>query len=344
MAVAEIVSLTKNTTTNGTKHLSKFQYSSLHPTIRPPLFSIKFDEHGLENFLKVKLPLLDFKVALPDLITKLTELRCILYSIKWVKAYNWNEKVIQFMMILFLNYMFETYKLEIIALVAINDPIELTVTDGNDIELEWTGRKDIKCCRKVQISTDEANTNEIIINEAVDERNINNAFATLTVKVTFNSTGSTLYKSRALQAKQQLFGDAMGLNQQSGQPGKLSYLTDLVAIAVMYYQDGAYLSECATDAKAYCLRLLLMCCGDISSEEWSQITTNVGPVDLSDIKHQTNNGVNNSEEYDWYLNDDEDAHERWLEDVADIYRWEAKCQGCAYLGYEEMWQHNAITN
>ena len=113
-----------------------------------------------------------------------------------------------------------------------------------------------------------------------------------------------------MQPKQQLLGCAMGLRQQYNQqlidqavmcitepppPSRnynLSYLTDMFALSVMYHVEGtAYLSKRVTDAKAFCMRLLLMC-HEFSPDEWNKIRlpgavavdigmmgSNVSPID-----------------------------------------------------------------
>jgi hypothetical protein len=84
----------------------------------------------------------------------------------------------------------------------------------------------------------------------------------------------------------------MGLLQNSGRPFHLSFVTDLVAIAVLHHSAGrevhsagrevhsagrevhsagiAHLSRRITDGKQYCLVLLLMCC-DLGEDEWDQL-------------------------------------------------------------------------
>ena len=115
--------------------------------------------------------------------------------------------------------------------------------------MTWKGCTDLKCVRGT--STE-----------------INSATATLEMKVPFNSHDPRLYHSTAIQPKQQLLGYAMGLLRSHKRIDNLSYLTDCFALSVMYHVEGkAWLSKRVIDAKAFCLRILLMCC-DLSTDEW----------------------------------------------------------------------------
>ena len=68
----------------------------------------------------------------------------------------------------------------------------------------------------------------------------NKAAATFEKKVPFADNGSRLHHSKALQPKQQLLGQAIGLLQELDDTNAhtLSYLTDIFAICVMYHVEG----------------------------------------------------------------------------------------------------------
>jgi hypothetical protein len=230
--------------------------------------------------------------------------------------------------------------------------IELTVTAPDASTTVWNGFTDLKCC----------------IRSTID---INEAISTLEMKVPFDSHG--LYRSAAPRPKQQFIGEAMGLLQ--GSPNcayNLSYLTDIFALSVMYYTGvEAYLSNRVTDANEFCLQLLLMCCGDLSSDDWKglMLADTVIPIDFivsdeDDIVSNEDDTVSNPEAAsrgpttlsqtmgggghkgnvacDTFGCKQEEAHERRLADFADMQRWEAKREGFQYLGFEEMQQHNSI--
>ena len=138
-----------------------------------------------------------------------------------------------------------------------------------------------------------------------------------------------------------------------------------------------------TDAKGYCLRLLLLCCGDLSSAEWSDlISGDTVAVDLSDEDdvdhHFTQDSSNLKPDADrsataaatgpvtrskakgagdgargnrihdviccffGFGEDEEDAHYRRLAEMTAMLRWEAKCLGHQYLGFDEIQQHNSL--
>ena len=225
--------------------------------------SFKFVEDRLETTVKSKFPSLDFENVLENFTSKLIRLRNIIYSIKVVGGISdgavWNEMRIQCMMMLFLNYIFDVCFVDFVVTAANNDEIELQVIDIDDQPAVWKGTTDLKCSHRESTAISEAT-------------------ATLEMKMPFNNSDPRLFKSKALQPKQQLLGQAMGLNS------KLSYLTDIFAVSVMYHlNEGYYLSERVTDARKFCLRLLLMRCGDLSSEEWISLMDNdTCPVDLSD--------------------------------------------------------------
>ena len=119
-----------------------------------------------------------------------------------------------------------------------------------------------------------------------------------------------------------------------------------------------------TDANEFCLQLLLMCCGDLSPDDWKglMLADTVIPIDFivsneDDIvsnpevasrglttRSQTIGGGGHKENVacGTFGCEQEEAHERRLADFADMQRWEAKCEGFQYLGFEEMQQHNSI--
>jgi hypothetical protein len=246
---------------------------------RPEFFSFDFDENTLKNLVTSKFQLpqggMTFDNLIEDLATKLTHLRSIIYSIKTVGNVSttvvWKEMRIQSMMQLFLNYTFKAWYGNLTTIVATaangknnENTIEFRETNPNGEEVVWRGCSDVKCCRP-------------------DSFNICDAVATVEMKVPFAFSDPKLFRSKALQPKQQLLGQAIGLLRASNRTHNLSYLTDIFAISVMYHIQGkAYLSRRVTDAKASCLRLLLMCC-DISSDEWnSLLQAGMGTVDLDD--------------------------------------------------------------
>ena len=353
LATAEIVS-DQNTSAGGRKPLHKFKYKDLSPETRPDFLSFGFDDTILEAKVKSKLLFLDFDIVLQDLTSQLTQLRSIIYSIKKLEGLSptavWNELKVQCMMMLFLNYTFAACGSVVRAKAANNLPIQLI--DGF---VTWEGMADLTC----------SNVEEVTIEEAT---------ATLEIKVPFNQSSSTLYKSKALQPKQQLLGQAMGLRQlKPSRLYNLSYLTDIFALSVMYHVNGrAYLSTRVSDAKAVCLRLLLMCC-NLTCDEWELlISTELTPVDIEDdddtvslasgnpntsnpLAHQSHASVRpvtrSQTNYDGehrkrgkvsgtFGDEEEEAHEQWQKEIADVLRWESKCLGYSYLGIEEMRGHN----
>ena len=169
--------------------------------------------------MKSKLPFLDFDVVLLDLIEKLMRLRNIIYSIKVAKnlidGAVWSEMRIQCMMMLFLNYTFSVCCNDLTATAANRNEIELKVPGDEDhLDAIWKGYADLKCSHR-------------------DSTDFEESIATLEMKVPFNVSGSKLFKSKALQPKQQLLGQAMGVKQEHERPSDLSFLTDIVAISVL---------------------------------------------------------------------------------------------------------------
>lgn len=349
-AMVETFSSTQKLSVNGNQ-LNRFRYTSIRIDARPPFLSFKFIEERLESTVKSKFPSLDFDAVLDDLTLKLTCLRNIIYSIKVIDCVCdcavWNGLRLQCMMMLFLNYTFEVCSVDLVAMATNNDEIELTVIDTGGGEAIWKGETVLKCSR--QASTD-----------------ISGATATLEMKVPSSKSG--LYQSKALQPKQQLLGQPMGLRS------KLSYLTDIFSVCVMSHpNDRYYLSERVTDAKKFCLRLLLMCCGDFSSDDWIALMQDNTPLvdlyDEDDAEHQISNDPSVSDfltnrsgtaaaagpvtssrtkvdaghkMHDVACNDFGEEYERRLAEYADMLRWEAKCLGRSYLGFDELQHHNGL--
>ena len=359
MGVAEIVSSTHNTSVGGRKPLNEFQYSCMHSSSQPHFASFKFNESELEALVKSKLLSDDADDVLSELSTKLKQLRSIIYSIKWVDDIAsdavWSETRIQCLMMLFLNHVFYTFSVGLRAFAANKDEIEFRVKDQDDKQVRWKGYTDVKCCE-------------------LSATNINEAIATLEMKLPFNSSASSrLWKSKALLPKQQLLGQAMGL-VQSNQAYHLSYLTDIFAVSVMYHSDAKFfLSERVTDAKSFCLRILLMLCGDLSTEQWDLLKTEEVDIDRTDeddaddaehqpvsnnltasitsnlrsatilgpITRSQNKGDGGGKEggvdaYGTFVDEEEEAHEQRLREIASLLRWEAQCLDYKYLGCKEM--------
>jgi hypothetical protein len=376
-------SSTQQTSVGGGKKINKFKYSSMSELSRPIFLSFDFDENALEKLVQSKFLTArqdtTFIILMTDLTLKLTHLRSIIYSIKWVddvsSAAVWSENRIQCIMELFLNYTLKAWYGDptTIEATAANAPvienlIEFTVTNPDGIEVTWKGYSDLKCCHP-------------------GSPNICDAVATVEMKVPFANSDPRLFHSKALQPKQQLLGQAIGLLQASSFDHTLSYLTDIFAISVMYHIQGkAYLSKRVTDAKAFCLRLLLMCC-EISSSEWdSLLSAGMGTVDLDDdlttLSEQTHDmelsGASSSCLSNFKSNnqaagptirskaarnrgdghqkttkgivacgtigcEEEEAHQRRLADITNVRRWEARCFGNRYLDFDELQKHNNDT-
>jgi hypothetical protein len=173
----------------------------------------------------------------------------------------------------------------------------------------------------------------------------------------------------------------MGLRQSpsASRIYNLLYLTDIFALAVMYHIEGkASLSKLVTDAKAFCLRLLLMC-HKFSPDEWDtlilagasvvdiavasavdvhMVDINVSPINSnrSTRAHERTGPVTRSKKnsdgnenahrviYGTFGCEEEEAQERRQADIAHVLHWEAKCLGYKYLGDHEMNQHNSIVS
>ena len=197
-AAESMISSTRMTSAGGTKPLNKFKYVDIPPLSRPAFLSFAFDEASLEAVLLSKFPsLVD---VLSDLTGKLSQLRSIIHSITWVGGSTentfWNELRIQSLMMLFLNYTFAACADHMEATAANVDKITLSLDAPDGSTVTWRGSADLKCCNSHLTSIDEAS-------------------ATLEMKLPFNQKG--LYKTAAMQPKQQLLGCAMGLRQQYNQ-------------------------------------------------------------------------------------------------------------------------------
>jgi hypothetical protein len=364
-AIEDIVSSTQISSTGGTKVLNRFQYMDIPLKSRPDFLSFDFDEVVLETLLSSKFPSLALSDVLSDLAEKLTQLRSIIYSITWVDGVSnnarWSESRIQCMMMLFVNHILKACAGHMEATAANRDKITLNLNSHDGTTVLWKGYADLKCCNSQLTGIDEA-------------------YATFEMKVPFSKDG--LYGSAALQPKQQLLGQAMGLRQSpsASRIYNLLYLTDIFALAVMYHIEGkAYLSKRVTDAKAFCLRLLLMC-HNFSPDEWDtlilagasavdiavapavdihMVDSNVSPINSNRSntrEHRRTGPVTRSKKnsdgnenahrviYGTFGCEEEEAQERRQADIAHVLRWEAKCLGYKYLGDHEMKQHNSIVS
>ena len=354
-------SSTQATSVGGTKKLGKFKYREVSPEKRPAFLTFDMDVNQLETLVRGKIPSLDD--FLPDLEVKLAKLRSILYSIKLVEdvATNavWHEGRVQCIMELFLNYTFETCASNLEARAANKDLIEFSIENVNNVKEKWSGFPDLKCCIKTG-----------------DYDDIHKAVSTLEMKVPFGNFEPKLYHSKAMQPKQQLLGQAIGL--LSDRPYTLSYLTDMFAISVMHFVPGkALLSSRVTCARTFCLFLLLMCCEisvadfdslvsartmcevDLEDEEETEGMVesaavggdhatglarrggNPGPVTRSHRQagKRCDAGLDSSGLVCGSLDCDEEAeHNRRLADITNIFRWEAKALGYTYFGPDELRQ------
>jgi len=380
-SMAEIVSSTQNTSVGGGKQLNRFQYAAISAEVRPAFLTFAFDEGALEVLVKSKFeatsPECSFDDLISDLVEKLTQIRRIVYSIKWVegvsKTATWSETRIQCMMQLFLNYTLEAWysgrDVGLVAAAANSDLIEYIVTNPAGEAVKWKGHADIKCSLPDAASL-----------SGIGSQSIYEAAGTFEMKVPFGPSDPRLFHSKALQPKQQLLGQAIGLfrGKPDGRSHTLSYLTDIVAIAVMYYVKGkSYLSERVTGEKEFCLRVLLLCC-DLSTTEWSQLLpadADVQPVDLDadtapPVAQQTgssssastvnescagiasrtrgaeNRGFGDHKSHavaytGTFGDEEEEAHQGRLADITNILRWQSKCKGSRYLGVDEIDQHDA---
>lgn len=261
-----------------TKKLGAFQYCTLPATLRPEFKSFIFVEENLFDAVKGHYPREKFEDFLNNVSGKLVKLRAIISSIQWLPDISstavWKESRVQCLLQLFIQDFMQSWfggHTGLDAHAANRNPIELNIEPTNTC---WKGYSDLKICTSV--STD-----------------INDAAAVIEVKVPFAPSDPRLYHSKALQPKQQVLGQAMGLLQQNQQsPPRqdiLCYLTDVMAISVLYYYNNgekkcAYLSQRVTDAREFCLRLALVCCNFTHGEWIAQVQASGIPttdVDLS---------------------------------------------------------------
>lgn len=253
----------RTTSVGGTKNLHSFKYNELPEKFRPEFMSFSFDESCLERFVKDKLGMEFHSTKLPIIIGNLNKIRSIIYSVQCVKSSDlsptatWQESRIQCMMQLFLNDLFNKVDGKLVAMSANGDPIEFSMDD-----LSFKGYSDVKCL-------------------TTEDNSIYSAVATVEMKVPFGRFNPKLYHSNAQQPKQQLLGQSIGLlnyqpdkstpNNESTKLFTMSYLTDMIAISFLFHQEGvAYLSSRVTDARGFCLRLLLMCCNP-SIDDWDTV-------------------------------------------------------------------------
>jgi hypothetical protein len=256
--------------------------------------------------------------------------------------------------------MFEKCAPNLQARAANKDLIEFSIENTNMVKENWSGYPDLKCCTRIG-----------------DDDDVRKAASTLEMKVPFGKSG--LYQSKALQPKQQLLGQAIGL--LSDRPYTLSYLTDMFAISVMHFVPGkALLSSRVTCARTFCLFLLLMCC-DLSASNFDSLVpaSGVCVVDLEDEEETegmaesaavgsdlptslalsggksgpiTRSQRTSGKKCDVGVNsgglvygsldcDEEAAHNERLADITNILRWEAKALGFTYFGLEELRQINS---
>ena len=349
--VESIASSTRVTSDNVRNQLSAFQFSSILIQNQPELFSFQFTEVYLKHVVMSKLSQLqDFESVLLGLVQKLSRVRCLIYAVYMANNLeNVKELRAQCMMYLFLEDIFRTCEIAMRASAAQGDDIVLNVDTDSDEIITINGFTDLKCCP----------------NRSTD---IRDAIATIEMKRPFSKKG--LYKTPAFQPKQQFIGQALALMQMAPDASKLSFLTDVFALSVAYHVNGkVYLSRRVTDGKAFCLRLLLMCC-NLSSDDWTKLIGDISVgIDFDEavdpVPHSNglnpitaersvtrsvtrenerrvkSNGVSERKEHDtgcgtfeW-----EEDEEEWLEDITVVRRWEAKCKGDNFLGEDELRQH-----
>mgnify|MGYP003386693942 CR=1 FL=1 len=246
------------------KHLNKFQYALMNEDYRPAFVTWSIDESTLENFVKSKLGCND--EFMDDLVQQLGNLRSIIYS-KVDQNLRWDEPTcIQPMMELYVDYVLLkvhqfTNKPRIHVAAANKPQFDIKFTESN---VKWTGQTDLYC-------------------SLTDVVNIYESVAIIEMKSPFDT--NNLYNAKAQQPKQQLLGQAVGCFRSRPDRKKytLSYLTDVFAISLLCHVQGcAYLSQRVVEPKAFCLRLLIMCC-DISDEEWETLfPSEKVPVAVSD--------------------------------------------------------------
>jgi hypothetical protein len=348
-AAQEINSSTMITSVNGGKKMNQFQYSSLPLEDRPSFMSFQFNEQQLETFVFEKFR--NCSTIVEDLALKLTHLRSIIYRVAIeTNEQCWSETRIQAFMALFLNSTFEAVNCNLRALDANRIPISYVTSDG----VTWNGYSDLMCCDPTS-------------------RSLESAAATIEMKVPIRSSDPRLFHSKALKPKQQLLCQALAL--LDNRTHTLSYLTDIFAISVMYYVEGkACLSARVTDAKLFCIRLLLMCI-DVSAEEWASLLSphemvavnleeeddEAAPNNVPHVavfpsskvakessssaprtRSQSGKRCDNVAKIALSFVDEEEAHSRRLSDFTNYQHWEAKVLGHTYFGIKELRQHNEL--
>ena len=280
-AMTEINSSTHKTTASGRKNLNKFKYADMDVTNRPKFVSWSIDEKVLEEIVKGKYANGSYDEFMLDLIKQLNKLRSIIYfKQKRFSGNLWAEtRCIQPMMQLFVTYLFRKWNVgETVPLNIAPANIDTLTIKLEEFSVNWSGKTDLYCYNNVS------------------EGNIYESKAIIEMKVPFGR--SSLHHSKALQPKQQLLGQSVGLFKRKSNENShtLSYLTDIFAISLLYHvKDVAYLTKRVTDPRAFCLRLLLMCCV-LTDEEWGQLLP-VEQIDV-DLKEDENEDEN----------EDEDAH------------------------------------
>jgi hypothetical protein len=259
-------SSTQKTTASGTKCLSKFQYADMDDYNRPKFVSWKINDHILKDIVKGKFTNGSFDDFLLDLTEQLDKLRSIIYC-RYILCSKrlWNETThIQPMMQLFITYLLKKWN--------VDENARLNVAPANldklsikfsEVSINWSGKTDLYC----------------FSNDSEDD--IYNSKAVFEMKVPFDR--KSLFHSKALQSKQQLLGQSVGLFRKQPKTENRhtkSYLTDIFAISMLcYIKDVVYLAERVVDSKSFCLRLLLMCC-ELTNEEWEKLL----PKDLCDVE------------------------------------------------------------
>lgn len=363
-AMTEINSSSLHKSNAGTRKINTFTYSSMSLLERPIFLSFEFNEYNLEELVMKSYngSEVQFQTFLTDLTVWLTGLRRIIYSIKWVEdvdpSAKWAEIRVQGMMQLFLNAAFDGWFTNsdegaILATAANSNLIEFSVTDPDEQEVQWSGYSDLKC--------------------GLLGSDILSSTANVEMKVPFTTS---LFHSKGLKPKQQLLGQTIGLwkmTPTSDTPHhRLSFLTDVFALSVLYFNGKtAYLSKRVTSAREFCLRLLLMCCS-LSEDTWENLMAEGGKmqVDLTDENEESevrkddsrqrgavtrsqtglatggNKKMSEDREGDeenvmacntiGREEEEEEAHERRLEELSAMLRWEAKCLGVQFLGSDEL--------
>ena len=369
-AVAAIVSSTQVTSAQGTRKLNKFRLSDIYVGSRPHFVSVSLDLALLRSMVRPMFPGGEeaFDSFMVQRCQELSRVRAIIYSIKsdvlgLSDSAVWLEFRVQCIMQLYLNHFLSEWGVGLTVQPANTDFLEFTLLNNNQDEETWRGAADLKC---------------------VD--GLNKEHSTLEIKVPFAFSDPRLYHSKALQPKQQLLGQAIGYCKAKGCP-VLSYLTDLVAMSVMWFDgETAYLSQRVTYEEGFCLKLTLMCCNfdvdklcrlfanrsgtavnlenDNVEEHESLHTSNQNVENESDNRgpaartrsqtasHAGNDGATTKQHHitpttgtgvdvgvKWRSFDDDDeeaAHNRRLDDISAMLRWDAKCRGAVYLDYNAL--------